>query len=171
MQVTTKQLMDRSKLFRLLFWGSIVCVVVGIILSIVYPFTSCYTTSKRSCTWNFGSAYPFECQSYNVVFCCGYGFSSCGNNSYCRIKPSYNFHCDGVIIAAWSLLGTGLFLAIFVFVLFCKYRQQVREGKYLSMPQANPFFYQNYASPVLVYSDPSNQQAEAPMAKHHINIS
>ena len=135
MQVTTKQLMDRSKLFRLLFWGSIVCVVVGIILSIVYPFTSCYTTSKRSCTWNFGSAYPFECQSYNVVFCCGYGFSSCGNNSYCRIKPSYNFHCDGVIIAAWSLLGTGLFLAIFVFVLFCKYRQQVREGKYLSMPR------------------------------------
>lgn len=107
-----------------------------------------------------------------MVFCCGYGFSSCGNNSYCRIKPSYYTACDGVIIAAWSLLGTGLFLAIFVFVLFCKYRQQVKEGQYLIVPRANnPFLNQNYANPVLVYSDPSSAQAEAPMAKHHINIS
>lgn len=172
MQVTTtKQLMDRSKVFRLLFWGSIVCVSAGLILSIVYPFTSCYTVSKRSCSWNYGSSYPFECQSYNVVFCCSYGFSSCGSNSYCRIKPSYYFPCDGVIIAAWSLLGTGLFQAIFVFVLFCKYRQQVREGQYLNFPQSNNPFINQYASPVLVYSDPSNGQVEAPMTKHQINIS
>ena len=57
--ITTKQLMDRSKVFRFLFWGSIVCVALGIILSIVYPFTSCYTVSKRSCNWNYGSSYPF----------------------------------------------------------------------------------------------------------------
>ena len=40
MQATTKQLMDRSKLFRPLFWGSIVCVAVGIILTMVSIFGS-----------------------------------------------------------------------------------------------------------------------------------
>jgi hypothetical protein len=103
-------------------------------------------------------------------------------------KPMLYRACDGVIIAGGSLIGVGLFLAIFVFVMFCNYRSKARNGAYLGMgfpPQiqpVQPIFYPyqqglhgNYSNPVIVYSDQPNyligQTGQAGVAVHQINHS
>lgn len=168
---TTKQLMDQSKCFRLLFWGSIFFISVGVILCIIFPFTSCSRYNYNSCAWYY-YAYPNECTSYSVTYCCQNGYSSCGGY-YCIEKPLRYSACAGVIIAGGSLTGVGFFLAIFVFIMFCNFRGKIRNGAYLGMAQPiQPNAYQgaynpNYApNPVIIYSDqPSNQTA------NHVNLS
>ena len=81
---TTKQLMDQSKCFRLLFWGSIFFISVGVILCIIFPFTSCYKyTSYYSCSYYY-SPYTYQCTYY----CCKSEYNWCGD-SYCISRPHY----------------------------------------------------------------------------------
>lgn len=171
---TTKQLMDQSKCFRLIFWGSIFFISVGVLLMIIFPFTTCSRYSYYSCSWYYYN-YPNECTSFAVTYCCQSGYGSCGSY-YCIEKPLLYRACDWVIITGGSMMGVGFFLAIFVFIMFCNFRGKIKNGAYLGMPQLiQPYPYQayqgaynpNYApSPVIVYSDQPNSQTP-----NHVNLS
>jgi hypothetical protein len=167
---TTKQLIDQSKCFRFLFWGSILLVCIGILLMIIFPFTSCSRPSYYSCSWYFPNYYN-ECTSYGVKYCCPSGYTYCGSG-YCATKPLLYRACDAVIITGGSIMGVGFFLAIFVFVMFCNFRSKIKNAGYLGVqflpPQGvyNPGQLafnqpaQAYNPPVIIYSDQSYQQPQ-----------
>ncbi len=142
---TTKQLMDQSKLFRFLFWGSIVLISVGVICFIVFPFTNC---NYRSCSWYYYNSY--ECRSGGDTYCCYQSATYCGNWNYCWYKPTQP--CLGWMIAGSTLICSGFLMGIFVFVMFCNYRAKIRNGTgYLKMPPQQVF--NPYQPQVIIYSD------------------
>jgi hypothetical protein len=55
MQPTSKQLMDHSLGFRILFWGSIVCVALGALLCVFYTFTICNGFAPGTCSYYYGT--------------------------------------------------------------------------------------------------------------------
>lgn len=69
-----------------------------------------------------------------------------------------------MIITGSSLIGLGLLLAIFVFVMFRNFKQRVRNGDYsqqIIVPTVFPVYYNNIAAPInnnnqVVYSDSVN---------------
>lgn len=143
---TTKQLMDQSKLFRFLFWGSISTIILGTIFMIVFPFSDC---NYHSCSWWYYNSY--ECSSGGEHYCCYSGATSyCGNWNYCWYKPRQA--CIGWMIAGSTLMGLGFLLAIFVFVMFCNFRSKIRNGTgYLNVPGNQVF--NGYQPPVVIYSN------------------
>lgn len=154
---TTKQLMDQSKLFRFLFWGSILLVATGVIFSIVFPFSKCAQYNYYySCSWYY-SSYSYECYTNGMAYCCQSGYGYCGS-SYCMPKPFYYRPCVWMIIAGGSMMGVGFFLSIFVFVMFCNFRNKVRRGEYVGMPYLQPIYIHypvpnGQVSQPIVYSD------------------
>jgi len=157
---TTKQLMDQSKLFRFVFFGSIVCICIGIICYIIFPFSTCY---RHSCSWYYYSTY--ECNSYGIAYCCSFSSTYCGNSSYCQMKPTSV--CFGWMIAGSSLMGLGGLLAIFVFIMFCNFRSKLRNGTaYLKMPPANQ--YPIYQQPIIIYSDQNQLQGQYPQYQQYV---
>lgn len=147
---TTKQLMDQSKLFRFLFWGSISAFCLGVICMIVLPFTEC---SYYSCSWWYSSSY--ECYSGGKAYCCYSGATYCGNWNSCWYKPMRP--CTGWMVAGSTLMTFGFLLAIFVFVMFCNFRSKIRNGTgYLNVPGNQVF--NAYQPPVVIYSNQNQPQ-------------
>jgi hypothetical protein len=152
---TTKQLMDQSKLFRFLFWGSIASIVIGLILCTIFPFTDCNSYSAYSCSWWYYS-YPYQCTNNGKVYCCPSSSSYC-SYSYCYEKPYTYSACIGLLIAGSSLLALGGLLAIFVFVMFCNFRSKIRNGGYI--PAGGYGQIAGYPQPpIVIYSDQRQQQ-------------
>jgi ABC-type lipoprotein release transport system permease subunit len=154
---TTKQLMDQSKLFRFLFWGSIACICIGTISFIIFPFTDC---SYRSCAWSYPSA-PYECKAYGSSYCCS-SYQYCGDYRYCWPRPIYP--CIGWMIAGSTLIALGFLFAIVVFIMFCNFRNRIKNGTaYLNMPSCPV-----YPSPIIVYS---NQNLPQPQYQQYVQNS
>jgi len=155
MHQTTKQMMETSLPFKILFIGTIAMFTAAIILSIVFPLTKCNETATygyHSCSWYFGSNYYYQCYSGSSLYCCTYGFYSCGDQN-CRIKPTGL--CWGIIIAAWALYGLSFFGAIAVFVIFRHFRQRSRDGAYINILSANVArIAPVYGNNIILYSQP-----------------
>jgi len=164
LRMTTKQLMDQSKCFTFMFWGAIATLLAAVILTVIWPFTSCMETSIYSCSSLYPYPYvPNECISYGTHYCCPNSYSYCGS-SQCYVKPSFPTMCIGVIIAAWCLYSITFFMAIFVFIMFCNLRNKARIGVYSDNNGiTNPLMYNNNPQLILpnnnpiVYSDAFSQ--------------
>ena len=156
---TTKQLMDQSKLFRFLFFGSIVSIFIAIICLIIFPFSSCYV---HSCSWYYYSTY--ECSNYGSTFCCYNASPYCGSYN-CYLKPTGI--CLGWMIAGNSFFCLGGLMAIFVFIMFCNFRSKLRNGTaYLKMPPVHQ--YPVYQPPIIVYSDQNQLPGQHPQYQQYV---
>jgi hypothetical protein len=152
---TTSQLMAQSKLFKALFGGSIAFIVIGTIMCSVFPFVNCGANVSLSCA-SYYTYFIYDCISGGTSYCCGNGYGTCGNYSYCIVKPYSYQGCVGLLIAGSTLLGLGGLLAIFVLVMFFNFRARVKRGAYFGMNYApaqpiQPILQQKPNEPMMWY--------------------
>jgi len=172
--------MDKSKRFRLFFLASILFLVIGVVLNVTFPFTSCgyYSYYNYSCSY-FYSQYYYECTAnYGSTYCCTYSYSYCGDYSSCVYKPyipaTYynNYPCTGFLIASFFCYALTFICAIVVFVLFRNLRAKAREGAYLGLNQSIgggivPFAPSNPVVPIsnntIVYTQNRSYEPPSPI--------
>jgi len=67
-RLNTKQMMDNSKCFTFLFWGTIFMATVAFILNIIESFISYSDSSEYNCR-DYYYYNTYECVRYGMYYC------------------------------------------------------------------------------------------------------